>query len=501
MKQFLLSAACAAAVNLLPSAAWAADAADDAQSAAGAAKPEQVDKADKAARADRNAKADKSLFKQEELEQMLAPIALYPDALLMQTLAASTYPLEISQAARWQKQNDKLTGEKLTAELKKQSWDPSVKAMVQIPSVLQMLSDKLEWTQKLGDAFLAQQPQVMATIQSLRKKALDAGNLKDSEQQKIISENAANTQVIRIEQTRADTVYVPVYNTAWVYGAWGYPGYPPYTYYPWGYYPYYPYSGFYYGAGYGLAAGMVVAANWPRAELYTNQNYQRLAANSSAKGQAGTATPQTQSQNGQRTWQHNPEHRQSVPYADRATQSKYDRAAPTASTRQQDYRGYDAGNPAGGAMNTVSPQAREQMQDRAASMTPEQRAAAQERIGSAAPEAPGNLQDRAASMSPAERAAAQDRLGSSAAAANLQQRANPGMPPMSDPYASRQSRDTRPAMDNYRSQGPSGGAFDGMGSGASARMDSARGAGSRMSAGAGAGAGARMGGGMRGGRR
>ena len=342
--------------------------------------------------------------------------------------------------------------------------------MVQIPSVLQMLSDKLEWTQKLGDAFLAQQPQVMATIQSLRKKALDAGNLKDSEQQKIISENAANTQIIRIEQTRTDTVYVPVYNTAWVYGVWGYPGYPPYTYYPWGYYPYYPYSGFYYGAGYGLAAGMVVAANWPRAELYTNQNYQRLAANSSAKGQAGTATPQAPSQSGQHTWQHNPEHRQSVPYADRATQSKYDRAAPAVSTRQQDYRGYDAGNRAGGSMNTVSPQAREQ------------------------------VQERAASMSPAERAAAQERLGASPAYNNLQQqRANPGMPPMSDPYASRQSADSRPAMDNYRSQAQHGNAFDSMGSGASARMDSARGAGSRMSAGAGAGA--RMGGGMRGGRR
>lgn len=472
MKQFLLSAACAAAVNLvLPAAAWSADVADDTKAAAGAAKPVQ---ADQAARPDGAAKADKSLFKQEELEQMLAPIALYPDALLMQTLAAATYPLEISQAARWQKQNDKLTGEKLTAELNKQSWDPSVKAMVQIPSVLQMLSDKLEWTQKLGDAFLAQQPQVMATIQSLRKKALDAGNLKDSEQQKIISENAASTQVIRIEQTSVDTVYVPVYNTAWVYGTWGYPGYPPYTYYPWGYYPYYPYSGFYYGAGYGLAAGMVVAANWPRAELYTNQNYQRLAANSNAKGQAGAATPQAQSQSGQRTWQHNPEHRQSVPYADRATQSKYDRAAPAASTRQQDYRGYDnAGRPAG-SMNSVSPAARDQLQEKSASMTPEQRAAAQERVGSATPDARNNRQDRT----------------------------NPGMPPMSDPYASRQSMEARPEMNN-RSQAPSGGAFDGMGNGASARMDSARGASSLGSAGsrAGAGTGARMGGGMRGGRR
>lgn len=444
--------------------------------------------------AQKSAAPAKPAFKQEELDQMLAPIALYPDPLLAQVFIAATYPLEVVQAARWQKQNEKLTGEKLTAALEKQTWDPSVKAMVQIPSVLQMLSEKLEWTQKLGDAFLAQQPEVMATVQKLRKKALDAGNLKDSEQQKIITENAQATQVIRIEQTNPQTVYVPVYNTTWVYGGWWYPGYPPYGYYPMGYYPYYPATGFYYGAAWGLTVGWVAGANWNHAELYVNNNYTRI---NNVNIQGNGNKVQTLDQNGQRTWQHNPEHRQSVPYADRATQNKYSKQAPaaaTANTRQQDYRGYDNANRAAETMNSVSPAA---LQDRAGAVSPEQRAAAQ---------------DRASSMSPADRAAAQERLGASG---NVQNRASSAMPPMSDPYASRPSMDSarpsmdsRPAIDNNRmpQQPHGGGAFDSMGSGSSARMDSARGASSLGSAGVNAGAraggGARMsGGGMRGGRR
>lgn len=437
----------------------------------------------------------KPVFKQEELDQMLAPIALYPDPLLAQVFIAATYPLEIGQAARWQKQNEKLTGEKLTAELEKQTWDASVKAMVQIPSVLQMMSDKLEWTQKLGDAFLVQQPEVMATVQKLRKKALDAGNLKDSEQQKIISENTTTTQVIRIEQTNPQTVYVPVYSTTWVYGSWWYPGYPPYGYYPMGYYPYYPATGFYYGAAWGLTVGWIASANWNHAELYVNNNYTRINNINNINRDGGGNRVQPLDQNGQRTWQHNPEHRQSVPYADRATQNKYSKQAPTAgtaNTRQQDYRGYDSANRGAAASNPVSPAARDQMQERAGSVSPEQRAAAQE---------------RAASMSPADRAAAQERIGSSPAYNNLQNNRGNTMPPMSDPYASRPSMDSssRPAINNNRVQQPGGGAFDGMGSGSSARMDSARGASSLGSAGAGVragGGGARMGGGgMRGGRR
>src|SRR5512147_3060463 len=132
--------------------------------------------------------APAKVFKQEELDQMLAPIALYPDDLLTQILMASTYPLEIVQAARWTKQNKDLKGDKLTEALEKQDWDPSVKSLVNFPDVLSKMNENLEWTQNLGDAFLAQEKEVMDSIQILRRKAEQAGNLKDSPQQKIIVE-------------------------------------------------------------------------------------------------------------------------------------------------------------------------------------------------------------------------------------------------------------------------------------------------------------------------
>src|SRR5512136_430017 len=131
---------------------------------------------------------ESKVFKQEELDQMLAPVALYPDDLLTQLLMASTYPLEIVQAARWTKQNKDLKGDKLTDALEKQDWDPSVKSLVNFPDVLSKMNENLEWTQKLGDALLTQQKQVMDTIQNLREKAQKEGNLKTTEQQKVVVE-------------------------------------------------------------------------------------------------------------------------------------------------------------------------------------------------------------------------------------------------------------------------------------------------------------------------
>ncbi len=167
-------------------------------------------------------------FKQEELDQMLAPIALYPDALLVQILMASTYPLEIVEAARWSKANPHFQGNQLTAALEKQNWDPSVKSLINFPSVLAMMNDKLDWTQKLGDAFLAQEKGVMDTVQKLRAKAQAQGTLKSTEQQKVTTQ----AQTIIIEPARPQVVYVPACNPAVVYGPWMYPAYPPYPYYP-----------------------------------------------------------------------------------------------------------------------------------------------------------------------------------------------------------------------------------------------------------------------------
>src|SRR5690349_16859305 len=127
-------------------------------------------------------------LKQEEIEQLVAPIALHPDDLVSQILMASTYPIEVVIADRWVKQNSKLNGDALTAALEKQDWDPSVKSLVAFPQVLTMMSEKIDWTTKLGDAFLADQKKVLDTIQSLRQKAQSAGNLKTTKEQKVIVE-------------------------------------------------------------------------------------------------------------------------------------------------------------------------------------------------------------------------------------------------------------------------------------------------------------------------
>jgi hypothetical protein len=171
------------------------------------------------------------VFKPEELEQILAPIALYPDSLLAQIFMASTYPLEVVQADRWAKQNKDLKGDALVAALEKQPWDPSVKSLINFPQVLAMMSEKLDWTQKLGDAFLAQQKDTMDAVQRLRKKAADAGTLKTTNEQKVIVEQ----DMIVIESASPQVVYVPAHNPTVVYGTWAYPSYPPAYYYPPGY--------------------------------------------------------------------------------------------------------------------------------------------------------------------------------------------------------------------------------------------------------------------------
>ena len=167
-------------------------------------------------------------FRQEELDQMLAPIALYPDALLAQIFMASTYPLEIIQADRWLQQHEKLQGDALTAALNKQPWDPSVKSLINFPQVLTMMSEQLDWMTNLGDAFIAQQQDVMATVQTLRAKAQAAGNLATTTEQQVIVEQ----KVIRIESASPQVIYVPTYNPTVVYGTWWYPAYPPPIYYP-----------------------------------------------------------------------------------------------------------------------------------------------------------------------------------------------------------------------------------------------------------------------------
>ena len=164
-----------------------------------------------------------AVFTQEDLDQMLAPIALYPDSLLAQVLMASTYPLEVVQAARFVDSRPGLQGDGLARAIAPMPWDPSVKSLAQFPAVLAMMNDKLDWTQRLGDAFLSQQANVMDTVQNLRIKAQVAGNLQSTNQQRILQQD----QVIVIEPVNPQVIYVPYYNPTIVYGGWWWPQRPP----------------------------------------------------------------------------------------------------------------------------------------------------------------------------------------------------------------------------------------------------------------------------------
>ena len=162
-------------------------------------------------------------YSQEELDQMLAPIALYPDDLLAQILMAATYPLEVVQAARWSRSHPGSRGENAVALVDNGDWDPSVKSLVAFPEILSMMDDKLDWTQRLGEAFLADQASVMASVQKLRRAASSAGNLATNDQ--MVVDNSGGD--IGIEPAYADQVYMPYYDPRQIYGPWWWPAAPP----------------------------------------------------------------------------------------------------------------------------------------------------------------------------------------------------------------------------------------------------------------------------------
>jgi Protein of unknown function (DUF3300) len=177
---------------------------------------------------------DQPVLKLPELDALVAPIALYPDPLLANVLMASTYPLEVVRAERWVNQNKNLKEDALKSEAEKQEWDASVKSLVAAPSVLQMMSERLDWTQKLGEAFLAQEQDVMDAVQRMRARAYDRKKLVTTKEQVVSVKEEQNRQVISIEPAVPDTLYVPYYEPQVVYGDWPYADYPAYPYY-WGY--------------------------------------------------------------------------------------------------------------------------------------------------------------------------------------------------------------------------------------------------------------------------
>ena len=193
----------------------------------------------------------------EQLDSLVAPIALYPDPMLSQTLVASTYPLEVIQLQQWLAQHKDLKEKALADAVKKQDWDPSIQALAALPDVVKLLAENIKWTTDLGNAFLAQQNDVMDAVQRMRKKAQDAGNLKSSEQQKVETKVVESKQVIVVEQANPQVVYVPSYNPTVVYGAPVY-AYPPIAYPPPGYYA----AGMAISFGVGVAMGAMWSGGW-----------------------------------------------------------------------------------------------------------------------------------------------------------------------------------------------------------------------------------------------
>jgi hypothetical protein len=271
------------------------------------------------------AQADKTLGA-AELDQLLAPVALYPDALLAEMMMAATYPLEVVQADRWASANKNLKGEALAKAAEGQGWDKSVASLVATPSVLSMMSTKLDWTQKLGDAVLAQQTDVMDAVQRLRAKAQAQNKLITTKEQKVTTSTVQNKQVIAIEPAQPDTVYVPMYDPAVVYGAWPYAAYPPY---------FFPYPGYVAGAalafGAGFAMGAWVNRNWGGGFNWGNNNI-----NINRNVNIG----------GGNNFVHNPSHRHGVRYNNTNVQQKFANRTPGGGAQNRlDFRGHD-GKPA-----------------------------------------------------------------------------------------------------------------------------------------------------------
>jgi len=252
-------------------------------------------------------------FSQAELDQMLAPIALYPDALLSQVLIASTYPLEIVQADRWVRNNRDLKADDALKFAENKDWDPSVKSLVAFPDVLQRMSDDIDWTQRLGDAFLSSENDVMDTVQRLRKRAYAAGNL-DKAQHIRVERDDSN---IVIEPAEERIVYVPVYDTRVVYGNWWWPDYPP-TY--WAYPSSYAYvSGFYWGAGIYIGPTFFYSScGWhDRRVVVIDRQYPYR---SEPRFYTGASIVRFE---GAREWHHDPIHRHGVAYYNDSLRQTY----------------------------------------------------------------------------------------------------------------------------------------------------------------------------------
>ncbi|PYB69582.1 DUF3300 domain-containing protein [Pseudomonas sp. LB-090624] len=278
------------------------------------------------------------VFTQEQLDQMLAPVALYPDPLLAQVLMAATYPGQVSEAVTWSKANPKASGDDAVKQVAKQPWDPSVQALVAFPQLLATLGQDPVWVQRLGDAFLAQPDDVMGAVQRLRHQAQAAGNLQSNQYQNVTVQAVPAPQAassppstIIIQPADPQVVYVPSYNPTTTYGTWAYPASPP-VYYP----PppmYYPGSalvaGLAFGTGVAIVASLWGDCDWGNNDIDIDVNrYNNINANNRIT-------------NNQNKWQHNAANREGVPYRDARSRQQYGRQLDGA-TQRTAFRGDDA---------------------------------------------------------------------------------------------------------------------------------------------------------------
>lgn len=270
-----------------------------------------------------NDQASSENFSREELAQMLAPIALYPDTLLSQVLMAATYPIEVIEADRWVKRNPDLKDERLDDALVDQGWDPSVKALCHFPSVLTLMSDNINETVNIGNAFLAQEDEVMDTIQELRHKAYEKGNLDTNREQKVI----VKKETIIIEPADPRVYYVPYYDPLTIYGTWWYPAFPPFYWGPPGisigigisYWP-----AFYFGFAFGTWSYF----DWPYHRIHIDVRHRpRYVRHDRWPSKS-------------ESWYHRPEHRRGVAYRDRSTAQRYGQQPRRTRDYHPDSRGF-----------------------------------------------------------------------------------------------------------------------------------------------------------------
>ena len=280
--------------------------------------------------------AEDATFSEAELDQMMAPIALYPDALLAQILMAVTYPADVAEAVKWSKDNPDQDGDAAVQAVQDKSWDPSVMSLVAFPQVLAMMGEQPDWVQNVGDAFLADSEAVMDTVQKLRSKAKEEGNLKTSEQQKVIMEEPSSSEtIIIIESADPRIVYVPSYNPTIIYGTWWWPRYTPWYYRPYGYgFGSAVVRGIGFGIGVGITNALWGGCHWGRGRGSVDINVNRY-------NNINVNRNRLDVNNRTSNWKHNADNRRGVPYRDDKSRQQFENKRGGAEQRE-DFRGRDA---------------------------------------------------------------------------------------------------------------------------------------------------------------